>query len=402
MAIPMEVKKKAKEDNAIVNYSRRLHADMHKSIRLAQTSKKPESKLSRLEIAKQLLHKLKELASTNKNIIISSISLSDEQIFGNKSLSNYYCFHNIYDLDPTEITIEQLWKSAKLEILNNSEEKISIEKAKQELKSLKEKEYQQLLAEKQSARHEKETKSNISSRLTKQCADYELPIEVIPGVRVPGSKRLWMNADGVGVPPEVIALLYYEANGYHAFWCQGQTLLYLMKAASYSAMADYRILRCREGEVSHWHLPHLKTQSEKYFQGSVDCLLFEAMCLCYPSHHNDMVNAIKAATTKEVKKHANKLIDRNSNYCYVKVENVLTLWHAIGNDLLAEIARIFVKGDYAFRSGWPDLIIIRNNKLRFVEVKTTDLFHANQIRIINTFAKPLNLPFLVAHVVPIE
>lgn len=400
MAIPMEVKKKVKEDNAIVKYSRRLHAEMHKSIRLAQTSKKPESKLSRLETAKHLIHKIKELANSNRNIIISSISLSDDQILGDKTLSNYYSFHNIYDLDSTEITIEQLWKSAKLEILKQTEEKISIEKAKQELKSLKEKDRrQQILAEKQSTRHVKEMKSNIS-RLIKQCADYDLPIDVIPGVRVPGSKKLWTNTDGAGVPPEVIALTYYEANGYHAFWCQGQTLLFLMKAASYSAMADYRILRCREGEVSYWHNPHLKKQSEEYFQGSVDCLLFEAMCLCYPSHHNDMVNAIKAATTKEVIKHANKLIDLNCNYRYVKIENVLTLWHAIGNDLLSEIARIFVKGNYEYRSGWPDLILVRGKKFRFVEVKTTDLFHTNQIRIINSFAKPLNLPFSVAHVVP--
>lgn len=155
MAIPMEVKKKAKEDNAIVNYSRRLHAEMHKSIRLAQTSKNPESKLSRLETAKHLIHKIKQLANSNRNIIISSIRLSDEQILGNKALSNYYSFHNIYDLDLTEITIEQLCKSAKLEILKQTEEKISIEKAKQELKSRKDKERQQLLAEKQSKATEK-------------------------------------------------------------------------------------------------------------------------------------------------------------------------------------------------------------------------------------------------------
>lgn len=155
MAIPIEVKKKAKEDNAIVNYSRRLHAEMHKSIRLAQTSKNPESKLSRLETAKHLIHRIKELANSNRNIIISSISLSDEQILGDKSLNNYYSFHNIYDLDSTEITIEQLCKSAELEILKKSEEKISIEKAKQELKSLKELERKQLLAEKQAKAIEK-------------------------------------------------------------------------------------------------------------------------------------------------------------------------------------------------------------------------------------------------------
>jgi hypothetical protein len=239
------------------------------------------------------------------------------------------------------------------------------------------------------------------SKLTKQCDDYGLPIEVIPGTRVQGSKKLWVNKDGIGVPPELIALNYYESKGYQASWCEGKTLFYLMKVASFSIMSDYKAWATKNGNDVVWHSSKIQLHDDReYCKRTVSCILFEALCLMFADHHTEIVNGILTTTTKEIEKYSTEHINLNSLYSCVKVENVIALWRAVGSDLLAKIARIFVKGNYEYRSGWPDLILIRGKEIKFVEVKTTDLFHANQIRIINSFAKPLNLPFSVAHIVP--
>lgn len=239
------------------------------------------------------------------------------------------------------------------------------------------------------------------SKLTKQCADHNLPIEIITATRMHGSKKLWINNDGVGVPPEIIAQNYYKSKGYKAFWCEGKTLLYLMKVASFAVMSHYKSWLSKEGGEAVWHSSKVQPHDDcEYYRRTVSCVLFEALCLMFADHHYEIVEAIRTTTTEEVKKYAKEHIKLNSLYSCVKVSNVVALWHAVGSELLAEIAQIFVKRNYDYRSGWPDLTLVRGNNFRFVEVKTTDLLHANQIQIINSFAKPLNLPFSVAHVVP--
>lgn len=334
------------------------------------------------KIADEINKSLKVVRKTSsRKTKLSHIDKLSHNISAIKTMRTRYPFLTLFDLDKIETEIEQIHEEhLKLGIKHPSTKKNVAE----------------------FTRHEKETKSNISG-LTKQCATYDLPIDIIPGIRLPGSKRLWMNKNGIGVQPEIIALLSYESAGYQAFWCQGSTLLFLMKAACFSVMSEYKSWSSLEGNETVWHSSKIQTQdNQERYRTTVGCILFEALCLCFADHHDEIVNAIKVATTEEIEKFSIEFIDTNCLFRYVKIKNVLALWHAIGSDLLAKIARIFVTGNYDYRSGWPDLILVRDNKFRFVEVKTTDLFHANQIRIINTFAKPLNLPFSVAHVVPIE
>jgi hypothetical protein len=44
---------------------------------------------------------------------------------------------------------------------------------------------------------------------------------------------------------------------------------------------------------------------------------------------------------------------------------------------------------YDYRSGWPDLTVIEDGEVSFIEIKTTDLLHASQLRFAEEIAKPL-------------
>ena len=46
---------------------------------------------------------------------------------------------------------------------------------------------------------------------------------------------------------------------------------------------------------------------------------------------------------------------------------------------LVDIARLFFSDPYAYVKGWPDLTLVENGEVQFVEVKTTDRLHASQI-----------------------
>lgn len=49
----------------------------------------------------------------------------------------------------------------------------------------------------------------------------------------------------------------------------------------------------------------------------------------------------------------------------------------------------WLSADWDNRSGWPDLTIVKGNRLRFVEVKTTDKLHASQINTIPSLMREI-------------
>ena len=68
------------------------------------------------------------------------------------------------------------------------------------------------------------------------------------------------------------------------------------------------------------------------------------------------------------------------NYVGLTLSFVLSLYEALGNKVLANIAKMFFMDLAAFGSGWPDITAIdRNNNVKLFEVKTTDKLHRSQI-----------------------
>ncbi|EGA7539754.1 VRR-NUC domain-containing protein [Salmonella enterica] len=56
------------------------------------------------------------------------------------------------------------------------------------------------------------------------------------------------------------------------------------------------------------------------------------------------------------------------------------MFDTVGREKLFELAKVFAANPYQYRSGWPDLTLIRDKSIKFVEVKTTDNLHKSQLR----------------------
>lgn len=77
-----------------------------------------------------------------------------------------------------------------------------------------------------------------------------------------------------------------------------------------------------------------------------------------------------------------------------------SVFQAAGNNLMHRIATKFAEDPYEFRRGWPDLTLWRDSDVRFVEVKAPgDKVQASQKKVIEEFAKPLDLDFTLVEVI---
>jgi hypothetical protein len=77
-----------------------------------------------------------------------------------------------------------------------------------------------------------------------------------------------------------------------------------------------------------------------------------------------------------------------SNYVGISLSFILSLYEALGNKVLADIAKMYFIDPAAFGSGWPDITAIdRNNNVKLFEVKTSDKLFRSQIITISALAK---------------
>jgi hypothetical protein len=217
-------------------------------------------------------------------------------------------------------------------------------------------------------------------QLPVQCSVWGVSVEVVPAIYEPKTRQ-WIYA-GIGVEhPEEIGLLHYQNRGYEGCWCEGGTLNLLMKAACYPVLIKYNTFSDRQ-------------DARRRF--------FEAQCTILASRGSEILRAIRRAGFSEIEQAAAEILGDEfiqEYYPRVRTEFVCKLWKVLGAERLAEITRIFLTRPYDYRSGWPDLTLINDRQLRFVEVKTSDLLHRNQFRILETFGKPLGLKFSVAQIV---
>ena len=55
------------------------------------------------------------------------------------------------------------------------------------------------------------------------------------------------------------------------------------------------------------------------------------------------------------------------------------MYDAINSNIYISVAKKIAEDPYAYRNGWPDLTLVKGNKVLFVEVKTKDKLHDSQL-----------------------
>jgi hypothetical protein len=208
--------------------------------------------------------------------------------------------------------------------------------------------------------------------LKKQCQELDVPLEC---VSIPYGTGGWTVGGVTYARVEDAAVAMYHARGYAGTAVEGRAVLMLMHAALAPFVAA--------NPPSHRLYSDLDWFDRTSLEGVAHHALYERV--------SDLPGAIARSSRDDVASALVKIVPYAHGVYLnadVTVATLLALWDAIGVQRLTQLAEIVVKDPFYFRAGWPDLTLVRDNDLRFVEVKTTDKLHSSQYDIIREVLKP--------------
>lgn len=183
--------------------------------------------------------------------------------------------------------------------------------------------------------------------LIKQCQKLSLKYEEIE-----------LNYSG---SPEVAALEYYQIQGYIGSYNEGGLILNVLKALMLDELTKLNTFKERTDACSRYLEAQLKILN-KYTDRIINCINNTNRAR-FISNFTEIIN------TPSVKKEYPKL----------NVKMATSLFDAISTKDFINIAYKISEDPYTFRKGWPDLTIIKNNEVRFIEIKTTDKLQKSQM-----------------------
>lgn len=215
-----------------------------------------------------------------------------------------------------------------------------------------------------------------------QCNQLGWSIETIVAVRE--AKRKWSNGLNLsGATPEEIVVEYLAKEKTIVSWCEGISVMLFLKACALDFF-----------EKNHW-LEEFSTRDD-----AVRDSIFRQ--LDFIVHRIDELVAHATSITKE------KLICNINEICNDEV--VQHIHPNLSRQLMLALVDIMpikqranllraLSNDPEFSNGWPDLTIVHNNSLSFVEVKTTDNLKDSQINFAKNIAIPNDLICSVVKVI---
>lgn len=214
--------------------------------------------------------------------------------------------------------------------------------------------------------------------LAKHCETLGIPFEVIP---LPRDDQGWRVGNSFFKRPERAALQLFTNKGWQGTHIEGGPILLTMKAAGLDWLIANNTFNDKEDAIRRYLEASIHIGSAKA-DGFISCV---ASC--------NEKSFIK--NFEEI--YADEFIQ--SWFPMLTTNGILNLYRTLGSRL-TDIARIFVTRPYDLRAGWPDLCLVKDNRMQFVEVKTTDNLHYSQYDVINSILKPLEFPIKVVKLTP--
>lgn len=184
-------------------------------------------------------------------------------------------------------------------------------------------------------------------------------------------KRSWSFDGGPAGLPEEIVGQTYAAAGARVSYCEGGSALLLLKAAALDTLAKYNTFNDRNDAVVRFLEAQMTIQAE---------------------HTAEIVETVRTITAAALARNVIELADNErlrNFFPRVRPEFMLDLYQRIGNDKLAQLMEAFSAAPYDYRAGWPDLMVLTDDAIQFVEVKTNDRLLDTQIRFATGIGKPM-------------
>lgn len=214
-----------------------------------------------------------------------------------------------------------------------------------------------------------------NKKLEEECSDFNVELLEIAADKSDDRKA------------ELIAREYFEKQGYSVGWVRGDCLLVTMMAATYDVLLKYEPLHKQLAGSGHEY---------------DNLIYFENACAHFmQGHYDELLDSMEKASDGKVLANLRSFTENPrfmEFHSQLDVDFYFRFWRTFPRKTLLEIAEILVRNAFDYRAGWPDLLLMRNDEIRFVEVKAKDHLLDTQQNIIRTFMNPLKLDFCVAHV----
>jgi len=195
------------------------------------------------------------------------------------------------------------------------------------------------------------------------------------------------------VYPENYVLNRYIADGWRGVNCEGRFIHTILKLLTQDELSGYWILDyfyltesayCSDENIEH-HQKRLQ-KSIPNFQASTEKDLIERFEYCKnPQPEHDEFGRSEPCFYHAVDWPTDLIVDA---------------YRALGKELLFEILKLLIAGGEKRRYGWPDLTIVKDGRIKFVEVKTRDRLGKAQIDLWDSTLKPLSLDVTVVELKP--
>lgn len=186
-----------------------------------------------------------------------------------------------------------------------------------------------------------------------QCGELELPLVDI-------------NTDPTE-SPERTAFEHFVGQGYKGAFCEGGAILTVLKAACLDTLESLN--------------PFLSRMDAR-------TRFLEAQFTILQHHKEEILTAIRDVSRNKFLSNFSEIISEPFiNDCYpgLTVAFAASFFEAVPRVLLAKVAEIFYRNPYVYRAGWPDITMVKEREVEFVEVKTTDKLHRSQLLTILAF-----------------
>lgn len=319
----------------IANSAQKLANEVNKALKVLRATHSNKTKLAKLEIIKNRIDDLKRMKQRYPFLTLFELLTIEAEI--DKYASEYIQQGRSYESSASNIS-----NGPRLDSKTSS-------------------------AHKNSAKSLNDSSGRLCA-LAKQCMKLDLKMETIKLKEVDR--------------PEYSAYRYFKSRGFTGAYCEGGAILTALKALCLDVLAQHNTFKSRADACNRY---------------------FEAQCTILADKKNLLLDAIQ---------HTNKSrYLANFKEMYSSRYHVRSAYHGLSLDFMAKlydcgydsifynIANRFMEDPYQYRCGWPDLTLVKDDELRFVEVKTTDMLHKNQIITIQTMREVIPSGFSVIKVI---
>ena len=180
--------------------------------------------------------------------------------------------------------------------------------------------------------------------------------------------------------PESSLLSYYKSLGYEGVSYEGIGFLTVLKALMLDKLADLNSFNDRSDACTRY---------------------LEAQFSILKDKTNEIISTIRTVTKDRFISNFKEIISKPFialEYPELSVDFAEALFNAIDKEVFVAVASKFAEDPYTYRSGWPDLTLIKGNEVLFIEVKTTDKLHESQLITIPEMRSIIPFKFSVCRV----